>query len=277
MHPLYDSSKSSTYIANGSTFNIMYGSGPVSGFVSEDVATVGDITVKYQLMAEINNTKGLGLAYKLGKFDGILGLAFPTISVNKMPTVFENMVAQKLVDQQVVSFYLADSSGSDGEMTVGGIDSTKYTGDLVYVPLTSETYWETKMDSFNINGASASSTTRCILDTGTSLLAGPSADVKKIAATVGAKPFFLNKAEYTIDCSKIPTLPNIVISLGGANFTLTGADYTINSGSICLFAMTGIDVPAPAGPLWILGDVFIRKYYTVFDWGKKQLGFAPVK
>jgi hypothetical protein len=275
-HPLYDSSKSSTYAKNGTVFKIQYGSGPVSGFLSQDVATVGDLTVKYQTFAEITDTKGLGLAYKLGKFDGILGLAFPSISVDGIPTVFENMVSQGLVDQQVVSFYLSSKDGADGEMTIGGIDKTKYTGELKYTPLTSETYWETKLDSFTINGASASSTTKAILDTGTSLLAGPSADVKKIAASVGAKPFFLNKNEYTVDCSKVSSLPDLVFTMGGNNFTLSGADYTIASGPICLFAMTGIDVPPPAGPLWILGDVFIRKYYTVFDWGNKQLGFAPV-
>lgn len=275
-HPLYDSSKSSTYVQNGTVFDIRYGSGPVSGFVSEDVATVGGLSVKYQLFAEINNTQGLGLAYKLGKFDGILGMAWPTISVNKMPTVFENMVGQKLLPQPVFAFYLSSDSGTDGEMTIGGIDSTKYTGSLQYVPLTSQDYWTVQLDSFTINGASVTSTTKAILDTGTSLLAGPTDDVKKIASTVGAKPFFLNPKEFTIDCSKVPTLPDLVFTMGGANFTIAGKDYVINSGGTCLFAMTGIDVPAPAGPLWILGDVFIRQYYTVFDWGQKRLGFAPV-
>jgi len=276
-HPTYDSSKSSTYNKNGSDFFIQYGSGPVSGFVSQDAATVGDLTVKYQTFAEINNTKGLGLAYKLGKFDGILGLAFPSISVNKIPTVFENMVSQKLIEDPVVSFYLPSTSGSEGEMLIGGTDSNKYSGELSYAPLSSETYWAINIDSFKVSGNSVTSTLKAILDTGTSLLAGPSADVKKIAASVGAKPFFLNKAEYTIDCSKIPTLPDLVFNIAGKDYTLSGKDYVINSGSICLFAMSGIDVPAPMGPLWILGDVFIRKYYTVFDWGQQRLGFAPVK
>lgn len=276
-HPKYDYTKSTTYEADGTIFNIMYGSGPVSGHVSQDSAAVGTVSVKGQRFAEIDNVKGLGLAYSVGKFDGILGLGFGSISVDNITTPFDNMVQQKLIDEPVFSFYLSTASGQDGELVVGGIDKNHYSGDLTYIDLTSETYWETKLDSLVINGKSSTTATNVIVDSGTSILAGPSADVKAIAAAVGAKPFFLNKKEYTIPCKSISSLPTIEVTMGGQKFELEGKDYVINSGLICLFGMTGIDVPAPRGPLWIMGDIFMRKYYVVFDAGNKRLGIAPAK
>jgi cathepsin D len=271
----YDSSKSSTYQADGRIFKIMYGSGPVSGVLAVDTVTVGGVSAKSQGFAMVDVVKGLGPAFAIGKFDGILGLGFDSISVSNLTTVFHNMIDQKAVDDSVFAFYLSGSSGSDGEMTLGGIDSNHYTGELTYVPLTQESYWETKLDSLVVNGTRMTSATAVILDTGTSILAGPSADVKALADKVGAKPFV--NGEYTIDCSLIPSLPDLEVTMGGTKFTLTGADYVLKVQSVCLFAFTGIDVPAPRGPLWIMGDVFMRKYYTVFDFGKQRLGFAPIK
>merc|ERR1712028_196821 len=272
----YDSSKSSTYKEDGRIFKIMYGSGPVPGVLGIDDVTVGGVTAKSQGFAMVDVVKGLGTAFAVGKFDGILGLGFDSISVSNLTTVLHNMIDQKAVDDSVFGFYLSGTSGSDGEMTLGGIDSNHYTGDLTYVNLTQESYWETKLDSLVINGTRMTSATAVILDTGTSILAGPSADVKALAAQAGATPTPINPNEYMIDCKKADSLPDITITMSGKSFTLKGADYIINAGGECLFGFTGIDVPAPMGPLWIMGDVFIRKFYTVFDMDNNRLGFANV-
>merc|ERR1719424_2055139 len=115
-----------------------------------------------------------------------------------------------------------------------------------------------------------------IVDSGTSLLAGPKDQVAKIAEAAGAT--LVMGKEYTIDCSKIASLPSVEITLGGGHkFTLEGKDYVLQVSGQCLFAFMGIDLPPKLGEMWILGDVFMRKYYTVFDYGNKRVGMAPVK
>merc|ERR1711998_331007 len=120
-------------------------------------------------------------------------------------------------------------------------------------------------------------TNKAVMDSGTSLLALPSASIKAIAKAVGAKqvlpipPF--NK-EYTIDCDTPG--PDIEFVISGKSYTLKKADYVLNESGKCLLGFTGLDVPAPAGPLYILGDVFMRAHYVKFDVDNKQLGFAQI-
>ncbi|TDH65972.1 hypothetical protein CCR75_001826 [Bremia lactucae] len=271
-HRVYDHDHSSSYKPNGTTFDITYGSGPVSGYLSQDVLQLGKLTVPDQFFAEVNVTKGLGPAYYLGKFDGLFGLAFDTICVDHLKTPFHRMIQQGLLDEPIFAFYLGDKK--DGELTFGGVDKAHYQGEIEYVNVTSATYWSVQLDALVIKGQKFTDVNKAIIDSGTSLLAGPKDQVAKLAKLVGAHKFILG--EYIISCSG--EAPDITFVLSGKTFTLTKADYTLKSGPICLFAFMGIDIPAPAGPLWILGDVFMRKHYTVFDWGtnsrKPRIGFA---
>jgi len=84
---------------------------------------------------------------------------------------------------------------------------------------------------------------------------------------------FLRGKEYVVDCSK--DLPDLAFKLGGKDWVLKKEDLILQqSGSTCVLGIQGIDIPAPNGPLWIMGDVFMRKYYCKFDWAQKRVGFA---
>jgi len=269
-HAKYDSSKSKTYVKNGTIFDIEYGSGPVSGYDSNDRVGFGGLVVTDQVFAEVTDASGLGGAYKLGKFDGILGMAFGTISVNKNPTVFEAAFNQGLVSSKQFAFYLGNSDKDAGELVLGGYDQAHFTGNLAWVPLISETYWEIKLDELNVASSTYGVGAKAIVDTGTSLLTGPSSVVKEIAKTLGARS--LSNGEYLVSCTA--KLPNLDFVIGGVTYTLTQADYLIPDGNICILGIMGLDVPVPNGPLWILGDIFIRKYYTVFDEANNRVGLA---
>ena len=103
-HNRYDSEQSSTYQENGTHFEIHYGSGSMSGFVSEDKVCVAEVCVDGQLFAEATHEPGL--AFLAAKFDGILGMGFYSISVNGITTVFDNMVNQNVVEAPRFSFWL---------------------------------------------------------------------------------------------------------------------------------------------------------------------------
>ena len=125
--------------------------------------------------------------------------------------------------------------------------------------------------SVDVGGTSQASETKAIVDSGTSLLGAPTEAVSAIAAQLGARE--IGQGEYTVPCD-YDRLPDFTFSIDGKDYVLTARDYLIADGPLCLLGLVGLDVPSPAGPLWILGDIFMRKYYTVFDVAEERVGFA---
>ncbi|XP_029666825.1 lysosomal aspartic protease-like, partial [Formica exsecta] len=271
IHKTYDSSKSSTYQPNGASFAIQYGTGSLTGFLSTDVVNVAGLNVQNQTFAEAINEPGLTFVF--AQFDGILGMGYPSISVDGVTPVFNNIVQQGLVPEPVFSFYLSrdPSAGVGGELILGGIDHDHYDGNITYVPVTRKEYWQFALDSVLVGGNSVANGSQAIADTGTSLIVGPSDVIDSINKLIGAD----NNGN--VDCNQLPKLPPIGFALSGKTFNLTPKDYilqdTADDGTVtCSSGFQGED-----SDLWILGDVFIGPYYTVFDLGNNQVGFAPSK
>jgi len=275
LHSKYDHSSSSTYKKNGSDFAIQYGSGSLEGYVSKDTVQIGDLKIKDQLFAEATSEPGLAFAF--GRFDGIMGLGYDTISVNGIPPPFYNMIDQGLIDEPVFAFYLSDTNkGDDSEAIFGGVDKSHYTGEMTKIPLRRKAYWEVDLDAITFGDQTAQiDSTGAILDTGTSLLALPSTLAELLNKEIGAKKSY--NGQYTVDCNKRDSLPDLTFTLTGHNFTIDAYDYILEVQGSCISAFMGFDIPEPAGPLAILGDAFLRKYYSVYDLGNNAVGLAKAK
>jgi len=203
--------------------------------------------------------------------DGILGLGYPTIAADGVTPVFDQWMQQNTSMTPMFSVYLDSTSGdSQSEIVFGGIDPRYDAGDIQYVPVTQQGYWQINLAGVTVNGNEVSGcggSCAAIVDTGTSLLAGPSSIQALIQAIGYVDP----------KCGNIKSLPILTFTLGSpsnpVNLKLPPSVYVIKEDGQCMLGIQEFD----GVPLWILGDTFIRNYYTLFDRGNNQVGFADLK
>ncbi|XP_011189405.1 lysosomal aspartic protease [Zeugodacus cucurbitae] len=272
-HNTYNPEASSTYQSNGQTFGIAYGSGSLTGYLAVDTVTVNGLSITQQGFAIA--TAEPGNTFLNSEFDGIMGMGYQEIAVDNVVPPFYNMYTQGLIDSPVFAFYLTRNGSTNlgGELTLGGIDSNHYVGELTYVPVVNEGYWQFNVDSVIINDNYICYECSAIADTGTSLLAVPTDIYVSVQNAIGAQ--LSNDQQYYVECMDVSSLPTISFSIGGTTFDLSSSDYIVEAesedgGVQCMSAFEDAGTN-----FWILGDVFIGKYYTVFDLGNNQVGFAP--
>jgi hypothetical protein len=260
-HDKYDAKKSSTYKADGRPFKITYGSGSIDGFVSQDVAKLGDATAPSFAFGEVNAVSGV--AFLASQMSGILGLGYDTISVDHLPT----FVDQSDLNDKSFSFVLR-ANPEQSYITMPGYDET-IVGDnqFTFHNVIEERYYSLKLDSI-AQGSNKVSTTgyKAVIDSGTSVIVGPKTLVEPLIAGITVND----------DCSGVENLPNLTWTIDGLDYTLTPADYVLEvvqgSDRECVLGVIAGDFPANFN-YFILGDSFMRKFYSFFDKKNNRVGF----
>lgn len=276
---------SSTGKKTGDSVQVSYGSGSFSGEEYTDEVSFGGLAVSSQSIGAATSASGFS------GVDGIIGfgpvdLTEDTVSnTNTVPTFMNNLYSQGSISTEVLGVSFRPETGSDtddtnGELTLGGTDSSKYSGSITYFSqLTTGDaayYWGISIAKFTYGSTTLSSSASGIVDTGTTLIYIPTK----------AYDEFLNAADGETDNSSglasFSTEPtsDFGITFGSTTYTLTPSQYLIPSDQYSYYGLDSgkyyswISDGGSSGVDTIIGQKFLENYYSVFDTTNSRIGFA---
>ncbi|KAI9012060.1 rhizopuspepsin 1 precursor [Phycomyces nitens] len=266
----YNPSKSSTYKSSTKTWSISYGDGSsASGTVGYDTVNLGGLSITGQ---GIELAKKESSSFQSDPVDGLLGLAFDSIiTASGVKTPMDNLISQGLITKPIFGVYLGKASTTAvGEYVFGGYNSAHVGGTLTTVPIdNSDGFWKISVDDATI-GSSSTGSFDAIIDTGTTLLVLTQSVADSIANTYGATDN--GDGTYNIDCDTSNFDP-LEFSINGATFSVPPEDIVFEKdGSTCIASFGYADMD-----FGILGDVFIKNNYVIFNQEVPEVQIAPVK
>lgn len=265
-HNSFGAETSDTNEMSGGDFSIAYGSGNVKGKLTRDTVAVAGMSFKYQFgLASETSTD-----FEHFAFDGILGLSMGKgASENFLETLSKaNQISQNTF---AISLNRASDGANNGEIKFGGVNPSKYSGDIKYTAVGSATGdWAIPMDDMSFDGKKAGNGgVLAYIDTGTSFIFASSEMVKKLHAIIpGAQSG--DGVTYNVPCD---TTKSISLTFSGVDYQIQAKDWVSpkdNAGK-CTSNIYGHEVVKNA---WLMGDTFLKNVYAVFDKDKKQIGFA---
>ncbi|KAJ7646600.1 aspartyl protease [Roridomyces roridus] len=293
--PVFNHASSSTFQVSTEQQTIMYGSGQVTGTISQESVSMGSFSFgKQGFLAAQTTSRNL----LTGTVSGIMGLAFSALSATQTTPFWQNLVAQNQLESTEMGFWLSRFRGTKfteeepgGSFTLGGTNATFFTGDIEFLPMVGSSppaFWQLGMEEITVQGnqlglSVTGSQAPSAIDTGTTLIGGPSADVAALWGQIqGSEPMPTMPGFFQYPCS---TSLQISLSFGGKLWPINPADLNIGSGtqpSSCvggIFDLTqGSNIADNGGnPIWVVGDTFLKNVYTVFKQGSpNQIGFAQL-
>jgi len=247
---------------------ITFGTGQVSGDFYKDRLCIGEkLCFDANFIAADKMTTE---PFQEIPFDGIMGLGFKDLSMGNGFNIVDDLASSPELPSGGHQFSFFVSDGQDSEVTFGGYRADRLASDIVWAPVKVESWWQVAIDDITFNNAPKNlcdGQCQVAVDTGTSMLAGPSDLVDKLSNMVNAKD----------DCSNFDQLPTLGFQIGDTILNLRPDDYMDKSASGCSFSIMALDVPPPKGPVFIFGDPFLRRFVTIYDRSKPAVGFAVAR
>ena len=266
----YDHDKSLTYINQGLPIDINFGIGEIVGVMNQDTLTIAEITIPYQDIAEVKQE--IGSVFDDINLCGIMGLGFNKLASPDTIPVFDNIVNSNTLDWNVFSFYFTLDENEESEVLLGDVNPDKFYDPIYWIPLTEDPhYWTVIIQDVRFGDKSLGVCNNdCIaaVDTGTSLISAPTDMVKKMNSLFGNS------------CVDIDSYPDLIYVINGIEFSLPPTLYILHSSDdveYCSLAFMSIDVGYGDIRIWTLGDLFLSKYYSIFDRDHMRVGFAEAK
>ncbi|SCV69993.1 BQ2448_1387 [Microbotryum intermedium] len=285
-HTKFNDDKSSSFEQSKVKWSVQYGTGSSTGLIVRDRVQLAGYNYATQIFALASASAQV---LENLPVDGVMGFAFSSIAFMGSPTMLENLINQGSVSIPAVSFYFkrardtsSKTSGTvdGGEMCVGCIDSSKYSGYLSYTAVSDQGYWQVPSDGIAVNGVVVSGTSmQAAIDTGTTLIYVPTAVADKLYTSLGAKKYA--DGSYTVPCAA--TFQTLGLSFGGKIYNVPLADLFLgyadsSDKSQCSLGITGVDnTNADGETVAIVGVLFLKAVYSVFTYshnGKPAVGFA---
>ncbi|KAF7292412.1 Peptidase A1 domain-containing protein [Mycena chlorophos] len=290
----FDTTKSSSFKQTSQqAIEIDYGSGAVQGFTATDTVTMGPFTVQDQtfLVAE-----RLSDGIIDGDVSGLIGLAFQGLAETQAVPFWQALINNGDLSSPEMSFFLerstSDNDEPGGVFTLGGTNSSLFSGSIEFHDLASTTggpqYWMIPLSAVTVQGSSVSiaggNSLLSAIDTGTTAMGGPSADVAAIWAAVPGSSALTQGNQQTgyfqYPCS---TNVKVTLSFGGQAWAIDSNDINLGQveegSSMCAGAIFDLSLGASTDantPSWVIGDTFLKNTYTVFRQSPQAVGFAAL-
>ncbi|KAF5314253.1 hypothetical protein D9619_012012 [Psilocybe cf. subviscida] len=289
--PTFNPSASSSFETTGTPIELNYGIGNATGVVSLETVQMGGFTIDDLTLVSVDTTFGI----LTGDVSGILGFAFQGLAATKAVPFWQALINTNQLTSPEFSFYLGRApSGNDvpdidgGVFTLGGTNETLFSGDVEFVDMPpTERNWVLSLTGLTVNGQNIAISTGSLalasIDTGTSHIAGPTADVQAFwAAVPNSGPSPVGPGIFNFPCTQELS---VSVSFGGRLWPISIQDMIIapeqSDSTRCIGAIFDLDAnsnfnPDDGNPAWIFGDGFMKNVYTVFRADPPSIGFAQL-